>query len=130
MTLAIAALPTVLPCVAATLAPLTAATLAVAALGQPVTVATPAAPAAADAPAAVYRLLAELLRAPASANWLRCLPAPSEETVEAKVSEAHDLTVGVSNEGEQLQLLRAMRQQLPAQPELALAPSCSSTSGC
>ena len=40
--------------------------------------------------------------------------------MEAAVSEAHDLTVGVSNEGEQLQLLRAMCQQLSAQPELAL----------
>ena len=40
--------------------------------------------------------------------------------MEAAVSEAHDLTVGVSDEGEQLQLLWAMRQQLSAQPELAL----------
>ena len=40
--------------------------------------------------------------------------------MEAAISEAHNLTVGVSDEGEQLQLLWAMRQQLSVQPELAL----------
>ena len=83
-------------------------------------VATRAAPAAAEAPAAVYRLLAELLRAPVSANWLRCLPAPSEETVGSWLTEAHDLTLGVGDAGRQLQLFWAMRNQLAAQPELAL----------
>jgi len=43
--------------------------------------AAPAAPAALDAPAAVYQLLAELLRAPASAAWLRCRRAPSKESM-------------------------------------------------
>ena len=65
---------------------------------------------------AIYLLLTNLLRAPGDRGG-----ALSEEDVERAVAEGLDLTVGAvaSDEGEQLQLLWAMRTQLQARPELA-----------
>ena len=66
--------------------------------------------------AAIYLLLTDLLREPGDRGC-----AVSEEDVERAVAEGLDLTVGAvaGDEGEQLQLLWAMRTQLQARPELA-----------
>ena len=100
---------------------------------RPNSPAAPAAPAALDVPAAVCWLLAELLRAPASAARLRCRRAPSEESVEAAVSKAHDLTVGVSDESScscSGRCASSCRHSPSSRSTWPSAPSCSSTSRC